>query len=59
MIVCGFTMIAALLSLFAGLQLQNAVQKNRQDFELQRIAAYYRFRESLGAMEAETRNENG
>ena len=59
LIVCGFTMIASLLSLFAGLQLQNAVQKNRQDFELQRIAAYYRFRESVGAMEAENRNENG
>lgn len=58
LIVCGFTMIAALLSLFAGLQLQNAVQKNRQDFELQRIAAYYRFREALKAMEAENRNEN-
>lgn len=46
LIVCGFTMIASLLSLFAGLQLQNAVQKNRQDFELQRIAANYRFRMS-------------
>lgn len=33
LIVCGFTMLAALHSLFAGLQLQNAVQKNRQDFE--------------------------
>lgn len=47
LIVCGFTMMASLLSLFAGLQLQNAVQKNRQDFELQRIAANYRFRTSL------------
>lgn len=34
LIVCGFTMLGALHSLFAGLQLQNAVQKNRQDFEL-------------------------
>lgn len=44
LIVCGFTAIAALLSFFTGLQLQNAVQKNKQDFELQRIQANYRFR---------------
>ncbi len=37
LIVCGFTAIAALLSIFSGLQLQNAVQKNKQDFELVRI----------------------
>lgn len=37
LIVCGFTVIAALLSFFTGLQLQNAVQKNKQDFELERI----------------------
>lgn len=43
LIVCGFTAIAALLSFFAGLQLQNAVQKNKQDFELARIQAYNRF----------------
>lgn len=29
----------AMLSIFAGLQLQNAVQKNKQDFELARIRA--------------------
>lgn len=34
LIVCGFTMIAAIQSLFAGLELQNGVQKNRQDFEM-------------------------
>lgn len=33
LIVCGFTMLAALHSLFAGFQLQNAAQKNKQDFE--------------------------
>ncbi|MCI8504438.1 MAG: glycosyltransferase [Dorea sp.] len=33
LIVCGFTVLTAIHSLFAGLQLQNAVQKNRQDFE--------------------------
>ena len=38
LIVCGFTMIAAILSLFTGLQLQNSIQKNRQDFEMRLIA---------------------
>ena len=39
LIVCGFTMIAAIQSFFAGMQLQTIVQKNRQDFEmnLQRV----------------------
>lgn len=35
LIVCGFTMIAAIQSLFAGMELQNTVQKNRQDFEME------------------------
>lgn len=39
LIVCGFTALAAILSFFSGLQLQNAVQKNRQDFEQVRIRA--------------------
>lgn len=34
LILCGFTMIAAIQSFFAGMQLQNSVQKNRQDFEM-------------------------
>ena len=34
LIICGFTMIAAIQSLFSGLQLQTAIQKNRQDFEM-------------------------
>lgn len=34
LIVSGFIMIAAIQSFFSGLQLQNAVQKNRQDFEM-------------------------
>ena len=34
LIVCGFTMIAALLSFFSGMILSCMVQKNRQDFEL-------------------------
>ncbi len=44
LIVCGFTVIAALLSFFAGLQLQNAAQKNKQDFELERIKVNWRYR---------------
>ena len=51
LIVCGFTALAALLSFFTGLQLQNAVQKNKQDFELQRIQANYRFRKEVAADE--------
>ena len=47
LIVCGFTAIAAMLSIFSGLQLQNAVQKNRQDFELARIRANREFRTML------------
>ena len=40
LILCGFTMIAAIQSFFAGMQLQTILQKNRQDFEmnLQRVA---------------------
>ena len=37
LLVFCFTMLAAILSLFTGLQLQNSVQKNRQDFEMQLI----------------------
>lgn len=40
LIVCGFTMLAAIQSFFAGLTLQTMIQKNRQDFEmeLQRVS---------------------
>lgn len=44
LIVCGFTAIAALLSFFTGLQLQSAVQKNKQDFELERIKMNHHYR---------------
>ena len=40
LIVCGFVLIAALQSLFAGLVLQSIEQKNKQDFEMQLIAAH-------------------
>ena len=33
--VCGFTMIAAIQSFFAGLQLQTGLHKNRQNFEIE------------------------
>ena len=35
LIVCGFVMLSAVLSLFAGQILQTMVQKNRQDFEME------------------------
>lgn len=34
LIACGFTLIAAIQSFFAGMELQNNVQKDRQDFEM-------------------------
>lgn len=37
LIVCGFTFIASLLAFFTGMQLQNSVQKNKQDFEMNLI----------------------
>lgn len=45
LMVCGFTMIAAIQSFFAGLQLQIMVQKNRQDFEmhLHRVNDQYKY----------------
>ncbi len=55
LIVCGFTAIAALLSLFTGLQLQTAVQKNRRDFEIERIRANICYREM--AREKENGND--
>ena len=44
LIVCGFTAVSGLLSLFTGLQLQSFVQKSKQDFELARIRANADFR---------------
>ena len=45
LIVCGFVMIAALLSFFAGQILKTINQKNRQDFELELRKAMERYRE--------------
>lgn len=47
LIVCGFTMLAAVHAFFAGLMLQTMIQKNRQDFELQLQRASERKRECL------------
>ena len=53
LIVCGFVMVAALQSFFAGLMLSNMAQKNRRDFE-------YRFNtvcaKELRQREEETEN---
>jgi len=35
LVVCGFTALAAVQCFFVGMQLQNIVQKNKQDFEMQ------------------------
>lgn len=43
LIVCGFTMLAAIQSFFTGLTLQTIVQKNRQDFEMNLIRLHERF----------------
>lgn len=47
LIVCGFTVIAALQSLFSGLILSCIVQKNRQDFEMNLHAVSNRYREIM------------
>ena len=47
LIVCGFTMIAAIQSFFAGLTLQTMVQKNRQDFEMRLHKALNEKREKM------------
>lgn len=47
LIVCGFTMIAAIQSFFAGLELENNVQKNRQDFEMRLLEVSEEKREKL------------
>ena len=47
LIVCGFTMMAAFQSFFAGLILQNLVQKNRQDFEMELLRVSEKKREML------------
>ncbi len=45
LVVCGFAVIAALQSLFAGLILQTIRQKNRQDFEMELMEIEHRYQE--------------
>lgn len=40
-------MLAAIHSLFAGLQLQNSVQKNRQDFEMNLVRLQNTYEQKL------------
>lgn len=47
LIVCGFVMIAALLSFFAGQVLKTINQKNRQDFEMELYHATDRYNSKL------------
>ena len=49
LIVCGFVLIAALQSLFAGLVLQSMEQKNKQDFEMRLIQAKESFEGKMSA----------
>lgn len=44
LIVCGFTMIAAIQSLFSGLILETITQKNRHDFEMELIRIDERYK---------------
>ena len=52
LVVCGFAVLAAMQSLFAGMILQNIVQKNRQDFEMElhRIEDIYKKRKENGSV---------
>ena len=54
LIVCGFVLIAALQSLFAGLVLQSMEQKNKQDFEMRLLQA----KDSFERKRTETAAEN-
>ncbi len=45
LIVCGFVLLAALISFFNGLILANIVQKNRQDFEIELHNAYEKYKD--------------
>ncbi len=53
LIACGFTMIAAIQALFAGMELQNNEQKNRQDFEMELHHVAEEKRRKMKTMERE------
>ena len=44
--VCGFVMLAAIQSVFSGLVLQSMGQKNRQQFEIERIRCHQMLEEN-------------
>lgn len=46
-IVCGMTMLAAIISFFSGLVLDTIKQKNRQDFEMELQKSNDRYKELL------------
>ena len=48
LIMCGFLMVAAIQSFFAGLILETTVQKNRHDFEMELIRCSERYADILG-----------
>ncbi|SCZ81184.1 glycosyltransferase family 2 protein [Pseudobutyrivibrio xylanivorans] len=48
LIVCGFAMIAAILSFFSGIILKTIYQKNRQDFEMDLYRVTDDFKRKLG-----------
>ena len=43
LIVCGFCVIAALLTLFSGIILQTMIRKTRQDFEFRLIQTHQQY----------------
>ena len=45
LIVCGFVIIAAIISLFSGLLLSSIAQKNKQDFEMELKEIYRNYKE--------------
>lgn len=48
LVVCGFTMLAAIQSFFSGLILETIKQKNRQDFEMELIRIQERYANLMG-----------
>lgn len=57
LIVCGFTILAGIISFFTGMILQNGTSKNRQDFEMHLHLARERKQSLLKQLEAEKTTE--
>lgn len=58
LIVCGFLVMTAIISLFVGILLSNVVHKNRQDFEIARLAAHGRFQDLKAKGEKKTAGDS-